>query len=304
MFPLRYLPERFQNGEFSMSDLQDVADRQVLKDSQPSGSEPDVPAPQEPANPPTPRQRAIVAALLAIIALFLVASPWPLSNKLHAIGRACCAQIRSHTLVLGGHPMPLDSRNTGIYLGVLLVLALLWLTGREKAALFTPPSVRNLLLGLVAAMIVDGFNSMQQSEHLRGLYVDSNALRVITGVLSGMALTILVIPVFNRIVWRHPDPIAIADDFTDLAGYLGAALVVILMLLRAPAMLYWPLSLASILGLLITLTMVNSAIVLVGLRHERSLQTRSDLIVPLLAGLTCTCIEITLIDLWRIAAHR
>lgn len=257
-----------------------------------------------PAGLPSRRTRAIVAALLAIIVLFLVASPWPLFSKLHAIGRACCAQIPSHTLVIGGQPMPIDARNTGIYLGVLLVIALLWLTGREKAALFTSPSVRNLLLGLVAAMILDGFDSLQHSEHLHGLYADSNALRVITGVLSGMALTILVMPIFNRTVWRRPEAVAIADDFTDLAGYVGGAMVLILVLLQAPPVLYWPLSVASILGLLITLTMVNTAILLVGFRRERSLDTRRDLIVPILAGLASTCVEITLIDLWRLAAHR
>ncbi|HWE60613.1 MAG TPA: DUF2085 domain-containing protein [Chloroflexota bacterium] len=250
------------------------------------------------------RTRLLAATLLTALALFVLFSPWPLFAKLHAIGRACCAQIPSHTLYFAGQPMPIDSRNSGIYLGVFLVIAMLWLTGRGKAGLYAPPPVRNLLIGFTLAMILDGFNSLEHTMQLRGFYPESNAMRVITGTFSGMALTILVVPLFNRIVWREPEVIAIADDFTDLAGYLGGAVLLILALLQAPSILYWPLSILSIAGLLITLTMVNAAIILVSTHRERSLGPVRDLVIPMLAGLVFTCGEIMLLDLWRAVAHR
>jgi uncharacterized membrane protein len=253
---------------------------------------------------PTLEVRVLVATLLTALVLFVLFSPWPLYAKLHAIGRSCCAQIPSHTLRFGGQMMPIDARNSGIYLGVFLVIAMVWLTGRGRAGLFSPPPVRNLLIGFVLAMILDGFNSLEHTHHLNGFYPDSNAMRVITGVFSGMALTILVLPVFNRIVWREPEAIAIADDFTDLVGYMGGAVLLILALLQAPALLYWPLSILSIAGLLATLTLVNTAIILVSLRRERSLGLNRDLLMPVLAGLVFTCGEIVMLDAWRALASR
>ena len=91
-------------------------------------------------------------------------------------------------------------QRTFIYLGVFLVIAMLWLTGRFRAGLYVPPTVRNILLGLTAAMILDGVNSFEHTHHLHAFYADSNALRAITGTLAGMSLTILVVPLFNRIV--------------------------------------------------------------------------------------------------------
>ena len=241
------------------------------------------------------RTRLLIATLLTVVALFALFSPWPLDAKLRTIGHACCAQIPSHTIRFDGRAMPIDARNSGIYLGVFLVIALLWLTGRQRAALYVPPSLRNLLLGLTAAMILDGFNSLQHTQHLKGWYPESNAMRTITGALAGISLTILVVPLFNRIVWREPEAIAIAEDFTELAGYLGGGVLLILALLQAPSALYWPLAILSIVGLLITLTMVNTAIVLVSIRRERSVASERGLFVPALGGLVFTLFEILLL---------
>jgi|GEM_PF-711795 len=262
------------------------------------GSAPLPPPPAGHTSPPVPlslRIRLLTATLLTVVVLFVLFSPWPLDAKLRTIGHACCAQIPSHTIRFDGRAMPIDARNSGIYLGVFLVIAMLWLTGRQRAALYVPSSLRNLLLGFTAAMILDGFNSLQHTQHLAGLYPESNTMRTITGTLAGVSLTILVVPLFNRIVWREPEAIAIAEDFTELAGYLGGGVLLILALLQAPAALYWPLSILSIAGLLITLTMVNTAIVLVSLRRERSVASERGLFIPALGGLVFTLFEILLL---------
>lgn len=253
---------------------------------------------------PPLRTRLLVSALLTVVALFVIFSPWPLEAKLYAIGHACCAQIPSHTITFSGaRPMPIDSRNSGIYLGVFMVIAILWLTGRQRAALYAPKRVRNLLMGFTLLMMLDGFNSVAQSNHLHTFYTDSNTLRAITGTLAGMSLTILVVPVFNRLVWREPEAVAIADDYFDLLGYLGGSVIVIISLLQAPSLLYYPLSLASMAGLLITLTMVNTCIILVSSRRENSVENERGLFVPALGGLVFTCCEILLINLVRASGH-
>ena len=115
------------------------------------------------AGPPSPAARLLVSALLTLVAFFVIYSPWPLIAKLHAVGAACCAQIPSHTITFQGRPMPIDSRNSGIYMGVLLVIVVLWLTGRQRAALYVPAGVRNILMLCVLAMMFDGFNSVARA---------------------------------------------------------------------------------------------------------------------------------------------
>ncbi|MGH2345206.1 MAG: DUF2085 domain-containing protein [Chloroflexota bacterium] len=282
----------------------------------PSNPEPTALAPADPAkeseadgieevptSPPTPLARLLVSILLTIVAFFLIYSPWPLIAKLRAAGAACCAQIPSHTITFQGRAMPIDSRNSGIYLGVFLVLAILWLTGRQRAALYAPPGVRNLLMLCVLAMIVDGFNSVAESHHMHTYYQDTNTLRLITGTLAGMALTILVVPIFNRLVWRDPAPIAVAEDYVELSGFVIVAVLVILSLRAAPAALYYPLSILSVAGFLLTMVMVNSCVLLVSLRREHSVASNRDLFIPALVGLVLTCGEILLITSWRAFAH-
>ncbi|HVA91720.1 MAG TPA: DUF2085 domain-containing protein, partial [Chloroflexota bacterium] len=125
---------------------------------------------------PPPSTRLLVSALLTVVAFFAIYSPWPLIAKLRAAGAACCAQIPSHTIMFQGRAMPIDSRNSGIYLGVLLVIAVLWVTGRQRAALYVPPGVRNILMLCVLAMILDGFNSVAASHHLHTYYQDTNTI--------------------------------------------------------------------------------------------------------------------------------
>ena len=243
-------------------------------------------------------ERLVGSGLTAAIALFLLFTPWPLMEKMRTVGHACCAQIPSHTIRFAGQAMPLDARNSGIYSAVFVTIAMGWLTGRRKGALFANSRVGLVLMLFVLAMMFDGFNSLAETHNLRTFYADTNTLRIITGTLAGTALTILTLPLFSLLVWRDPEPVAIADDFGELAGYLVAALVVILALTKAPASLYYPMSILSIAGLLTTLTFVNTCIGIVSLRRRNTLGTLSSCVVPALAGLLVTCFEIMAIDIW------
>jgi hypothetical protein len=51
------------------------------------------------------------------------------------------------------------------------------------------------------------------------------------------------------------------------------------------------------------MVMVNSCVLLVSLRRERSVASNRDLFIPALAGLVLTFGEILLITTWRAFAH-
>ncbi len=255
-----------------------------------------------PGHVPAAREPILFALLAAVLAFFLVLSPWPLQDKLHAIGHACCAQIPSHTIRFAGHAMPIDARNSGIYSSVIVTIAVLWLAGRRKAALFVNPRVGLVLMILVLAMVFDGFNSLAGTHHLHTFYTDTNNLRVVTGVLAGTALTILVLPLFNLLVWSDPEPLAIAEDFGELTGFLIAALVLIMTLTSAPRSLYYPMSILSIAGLLATITLLNTCIGVVSFRRRNRIASLRAFALPAMAALVVACCEITAIDYW-LAAH-
>ena len=86
--------------------------------------------------------------------------------------------------------------------------------------------------------------------------------------------------------------------FISLAG----AVVIIISLVQAPSLLYYPLSIFSIAGLLVTLTMVNTCIILVSLRREHSVRDERGLFIPALAGLAFACCEVLLLNMVRAAS--
>src|SRR5579883_3419556 len=86
----------------------------------------------------------------------------PLLDRLRALDGGICAQLPTHSFYPGGQRLPLCSRNTGIYLGYMLTFITLFLTGRGRATQFPRWPMALALLACVAALGIDGFNSLFQ----------------------------------------------------------------------------------------------------------------------------------------------
>ncbi len=240
-----------------------------------------------------------MAVASAVIVLFVALSPWPLSEKLRLVGYACCAQAPARTLRIGGNYMPVDARDAGIYLAFLLGLGMALVVGRARSGRWPPANLAAVLAGLFVAMVLDGINSSFETRGLHGLYHTSNALRVITGVGAGMALVLLGLPLVNRVIWRAPDNEAVASDYGELAGFAVAAAVLIGVLLAPPARLYYPLSVLSVVGVLVGWGFINGTVVAVATRREHSAVTLSDGALFLLAG-----IALSLVEIWIVGSIR
>jgi hypothetical protein len=112
-------------------------------------------------------------------------------------------------------------------------------------------------------------------------------------------MSALIYPIVNITLWREPREKPAIRHLRDLillvlmeAGLVG------LVLSRWTILLY-PLALLSALGVLSLLTGVNSVLMAVLLDRENRAETWRDMIVPLLAGLTVSLVQIGLIDLLR-----
>ena len=140
--------------------------------------------------------------ILATFLLFLLL-PGDIASKAHAALHGLCAQRPSHSLWMGGTPLPLDARMTGIYLGAAVTGAWLLVAGRLRArGPLSHATVITLGLG-VLVMALDGGNALLVDLALPHPYEPSNRLRLITGSLAGIALGVGLGYLFAITIWER-----------------------------------------------------------------------------------------------------
>jgi uncharacterized membrane protein len=196
----------------------------------------------------------------ALVVLLFLAAPWSLEHKAHAALHGLCAQRPSHSFTLGPNTLPFDARMTGIYGGFLGASVYLFLRGRHRsAAVPSWPTVAVLAL-FVGAMAVDGFNSLFLDMGWNNPYEPDNRLRLVTGMMTGVALAAAIFLLLGMALWKRPRMNSRVlerpwEPFLLLALQAPFALAV----LSGASWLYVPITMA----LLLTATAVVSAIGLV-----------------------------------------
>ena len=147
---------------------------------------------------------------------------------------------------------------------------------------------------------VDGLNSFASFfPNAPQLYAPNNLLRLITGMLAGVAVSLLLHLVLSMLLWRQPDPRPFVGDLRELALLLLlAAGVVAIVYAQWPFMLY-PLALLEALGVWVMLTGINVALFVIILRRENSLERASEALPYLLWGAACALVEVGVIALAR-----
>ena len=227
---------------------------------------------------------AVIASLSAGLVGGVLQHPLDLLRLFDA---GVCAQILSHTFSPGGQPLPLCSRDTGIYLGALLTLS--WLAAHRNGRYSGTPSRATILtcLALIAVMGIDGFNSLFTDLGLPHLYAPSNVLRLVTGVGAGSALVALLAPVFahtfSGAVPQRSQGAPASRRLLFLA-FLGIA--VALVLLQSP-WLALPIAVLSSAGVFLIVALLNT-IFLHGVRgllsqNIATLQNPNPILIQLIA---------------------
>ena len=241
----------------------------------------------------------VVAFAVIILSFWLVATPDGLLGKADAVGYAVCHRIGIRSFHLGDRTLPLCSRCSGTYLGVVLTLSYFTLF-RKRAASF-PPKRLLFVLGLFFLMYaVDGLNSyLSLLPAAPYLYEPSNLLRLTTGMFFGISLASIVYPGFNQSVWLQPRNEASLHSIKDLGILVFAGgLLIMAVIIENPLILY-PAALISTGGVLILLTMVYTMVILIITRREGLAVSWKELVFPSIGGLTLAILQIGLIDLGR-----
>ncbi len=239
---------------------------------------------------------------IVIIGGFLLFPPMTVLGKTHLVGYGICHQIPARTFHLGGHPLPLCARCTGIYLGALLAVA--GMSGWKRYRSVELPSTP-LLLVLVSFIVIMGFDGINSYltffPNAPHLYEPQNWLRLTTGTLHGLAMGVIVFPVINGSLWH----MSLARDEPVLKSFkellllvLGAGVIILVVLWQQPFLLY-PLAVLSTLGVLMMLTFIMTAFVLVLTGREGKAHTWDQVIIPATMGLAASFLLIGGMDLLR-----
>ncbi len=257
-------------------------------------------------------QLLLVGGSALIIAVFLFWPPITLLDKAQAIGYAICHQIPARTFFIDGYPLPLCARCTGIYLGALMGLAGLHLLKRRCAIDLPPTAILVTLVTFILIMGFDGVNSyLSFFPKVPRLYEPQNWLRLTTGTLHGLAISIIVYPVVNGGLWhasyvRH-EPVI--KNFKQLSPFLLGAILVILLTLAAVYL--WPsafwlytLTLLSAAGVLLMIGMIITMLVVTLFRREGLAHIWRDLAGPATIGLALTLLMIGGMDWVRLTLTR
>jgi uncharacterized membrane protein len=247
------------------------------------------------------RPAALLAAGL-VVAAWLLTTPPGLLGKADAVGYAVCHRIDLRSFHIGERTLPLCARCTGIYLGAVLTLGGFQLTSRGRRGAFPGGAVLGAFVLFGAAFTVDGVNSyLSLFPGLPHLYEPANELRLITGLLAGIAVGTFVHAGFHQNAWKEWRPEPALQNVRGLAVLLGAAALVAGVVLSENALLLYPLALISAAGVLLVLTSVYSVLVLLVLGRENKAASWAELRLPAALGLALAIAQVGAIDFVRFA---
>ncbi len=199
----------------------------------------------------------VLLFVLIVLTLVLFFPGASVLNRMSWLDSGICAQSGSHSFYPGGEQLPLCARNTGIYLGFLITLVTLYSKGRGRAQHLPRWPLLLLLLTGVAMLAVDGFNSFLLDMSLWHLYQPNNLLRLATGLITGLAMALLLSPMLNRMFWLGYNEQRSINSWRELTQYLPALIVCFFVVISQNALILYPIALLSTGGLLTVLGSLN-----------------------------------------------
>ena len=241
-----------------------------------------------------------LGGLLSLVGLFLTATPGGLLEKAKLIGFALCHQIPERSFFFHEHQAPLCARCTGIYLGMALGLVFLVIRRRTRASRLPPVPIVATLILFIIAMGIDGVNStISIIPGAPQLYHTTNLHRIITGTLCGVAISVLFLPYFSTAVWREVSGERTLQNGWELLVLLLVTAAVIVLVASTPDWLLYPITIISVAGPLLLLSFMVAVVWMSTRQKDSAVSGLRQMIIPMIFGLACSLILITLMDILR-----
>ncbi len=248
-----------------------------------------------------PRLTAVSLAVSVGIILFVILlPPHTLLGKVDVVGYAICHQLPERSFFLNGRQLPLCARCTGTFLGAIVGLVAMLLLGRRRASRLPPAPVLAILVFFVGFWAFDGLNSyLTFFPGAPNLYEPRNWLRLTTGMLNGLALVIIVFPIFGYTLWRETTGERVIKNVWEILALLPILAILIWVVQAEISFLLYPLAILSSLGVLMMLVLINSMIATVLLGLEGQARTWVQASIPLTIGAGLAILQMTAMVLLR-----
>ena len=217
-----------------------------------------------------------------------------LQTLLHWLGFGLCHQLPDRSFFGGGTQAPVCARDTGIYVGFMVSLALISLLHGARRPRGFPEAPGWVAIGvMIAAMAWDGATSYA------GLRTTTNDLRLLTGLTAGFAIAAVLAPMLNDELWRVGSAERVLAPAWRLIAWLGAVPVTFALVRWGGPLLGigYPVLIAA--AVIATLTTVNMVIVCLTPPFERKANRLTDAWLAIFVALVLTFLEVWLSGLLR-----
>ena len=244
----------------------------------------------------SPTLTAVLAFFyLGMLAMLIFLPEQSLLERLQWLDSGVCAQLPTHSFYPGGERLPLCSRNTGIYLGFIVTAISLYIMGRGRAQRLPPWSIVVILACGIFALAVDGSNSFLLDLGLPHLYQPHNLLRLATGLLTGLALATLVLPILNQLFWSSYDEQRSIPSWPALFQLLPVLILCYFAVASQSGIILYPVALLSTIGLLTVISSVNIIIIIALSKREQSFMRYRELFPFFSLALLCAIGEMLIL---------
>ncbi len=244
----------------------------------------------------------ILAIVLVAAGIFL--SPPDLLRKADYVGAAVCHRIPSHSFFIDNHQTPLCARCTGTFPGVLTGLVLQWFVFRRRRAIGFPEWKLFIPLVLFLGFFgLDGLNSYTtlifNSEKGIFGYAPQSILRLLSGTLTGMGMSVILLPAFNQTFWKDGVPGERSLNWKLLGILIVVELVQAALIYSLEPWLLYPVAIYSALGVLTMFTLLGAMIFVMALGYDGRFAGWKEAVVPLLWGVVFAMVLVGGIDWLR-----
>lgn len=244
--------------------------------------------------------------LLLVVTVWAWFTPPGLLGKADAIGYAVCHRITVRSFLFpDGRQLPLCARCSGTFLGVLVGL---WgpgvLLGRRRAAGFPPAAMLAVMLGMSLLWALDGANSflhLLPTPNIPRLYTPTNFLRLLTGMLHGITMGSLTLPIANGTLWADATNQRTLDRWWHLGLLYAVGGLLMAMILSGAAVFLYPLAVLSAVGVVAILGTIATLMLTTVVGRENAARTFWDALPFIFGGLALAFVLIGGIDALRYA---
>ena len=209
-----------------------------------------------------------------------------------------CHQLPGRSLQVAGVVLRLCARCTGTYLGACIGLGSVAVRRRLRASILPPRPVLALFGLFFVAWTIDGLNSYLELLRFPHLYQPSNTMRLLTGTLEGLALSLTIWPLAADTLWEKPIPVAVVTP-AELAVLLGPATVVAAGASQAHPAAIVVAAILSALGVTGMLTLLNALVLATALHREGAFPSLRAALPLLASSLLLGGLELLALSLAR-----